>query len=148
VVAAGVGAPGAFEQIAHHPLVGRRRQPGLPMKEPDRRGPRAQGLRGRAAVAQVAQEGCDERRVRAQGLEAEPVGVGGELPPARVVGPPGVGGGGAGDELARRGDSARDVRGGGGRNVDHAASDSRGGRARPVVLINPLTVGYQLASTV
>jgi hypothetical protein len=44
------------------------------------------------------QEGCDEGRVRAQGFEAEGVGVGGELPPAGVVGPAGVLGGGAGDE--------------------------------------------------
>jgi hypothetical protein len=44
------------------------------------------------------QEGRDEGRVRAQGFEAEGVGVGGELPPAGVVGPAGVLGGGAGDE--------------------------------------------------
>jgi hypothetical protein len=138
VVAAGVCAPGAFEQIAHDPLVGRRRQPGLPMKESDRRGPRAQGLGRGAAVSQVAQEGRDQRGVRAQGLEAQALGVGGELPPAGLVGPAGVFGGGAGDEFAGGGDGAGDVWGGGGRNVDHAGSHSSGGRASPVVLIKPL----------
>jgi hypothetical protein len=98
VVAAGVLAAGTLEQIAHHPLIGRRRQSGLPVKEPDRRRPRAQGLGRGSALAQVAQEGRDEGRVRAQGLEAEALSVGGELPPASVVGPAGVLGGRAGDE--------------------------------------------------
>jgi hypothetical protein len=63
VIAAGVFPAGALEQIAHHPLVGRRRQSGRAMKESDRHRPRAEGLRGRPAVTQVAQEGRDERRV-------------------------------------------------------------------------------------
>jgi hypothetical protein len=108
VVAAGVFAPGALEQIAHHPPVGRRREAGCPVKEPDRRRPRAQGLGGRAAVAQRPQEGRDERRVRAERFKAERLGVGGELPPARLVAAAGVRGGGAGDEVAGGGDGAGD----------------------------------------
>jgi hypothetical protein len=48
------------------------------MKEPDRRRSRAQGLRRRAAVAQMAQEGRDQGRVRAKWLEPEALGMGGD----------------------------------------------------------------------
>jgi hypothetical protein len=44
MIATGVFAPGALEQIPDHALVGRRREPRFPMKEPDRRRPRAEGL--------------------------------------------------------------------------------------------------------
>jgi hypothetical protein len=51
------------------------------VKEPDRRRPRAERLSRGAAVAEVAQEGRDEGRVRPQWLQSEALGVGGELPP-------------------------------------------------------------------
>jgi hypothetical protein len=146
VVAPGVFPAGALEQIADHALVGRRRQSRLPVKESDRRRPRVQGLGGRAAVAQRPQEGRDEGRVRPKGFQTEGVGVDGELPPAGLVGSARVLGGGAGDELARGGDGAGDMRGGGGRNVDHAGSHSSGGRASPVVVIKPLNFCYQLSA--
>jgi hypothetical protein len=85
-----------------------------------RRGPRAQGLGRGATVAQVAEEGRHEGRVCPQRLKPQALGMGAELPPARVVGPAGVRGDGAGDELAGGGDGPRDVRRGGGRNVNHA----------------------------
>jgi hypothetical protein len=44
VVAAGVFPTGALEQIADHPLVGRRRESRRAMKEPDCCRPRAQRL--------------------------------------------------------------------------------------------------------
>jgi len=37
VIATGIFAAGAIEKIALHPLIGRRCQSGLPVKEPDRR---------------------------------------------------------------------------------------------------------------
>jgi hypothetical protein len=64
VVVAGVFTAGALEQIADHSLIGRRGQSRGAVKESDRRRPRAEGLRGRAAVAQRPQEGRDEGRVR------------------------------------------------------------------------------------
>ena len=66
MIAAGVFAPSPLEQIADHALVGRRYQAGGAVKEPDRRGPRAEGLGLGAAVAQVAKEGRDEGRMRPQ----------------------------------------------------------------------------------
>ena len=108
------------------------------MKEPDRRGPRAKGPRGHAAIAEEAQEGRDKRRMRPQRLESQALGVGGELPPACFVAAPGILGGSAGDQFTGGGDGARDVRGGGGRNVDHAGGHSGRPKAVPVVLINPV----------
>jgi hypothetical protein len=108
VIAAGVFAPGALEQVADHPLVGRRRQPPLEMKEPDGRCPRAERLGRCAAVAQRSQERRDERRMGPKGFLPEAVGVRLELPPARLIRPLGVGRFGAGDEAAGGGDRTRD----------------------------------------
>jgi len=84
--------------------------------------------------------------VRAKRLKPEALGVGGELPPPRFVAAAAVLRGRAGDEFAGGGDGARDVRGGRGRNVDHAQRSSAGGRARTVVLIKPLTGRYRLSA--
>jgi hypothetical protein len=108
MVAAGIGAPSALEQIADHAVVGRGRESRFPMKEPDRRRPRPEGLRRCAAGAQVAQEGRDDGRMGPQGFAPEGFRVVSELPPAGGVAAPGIFGGGAGDERARGRDGPRD----------------------------------------
>lgn len=138
MIAAGVFAPGAFEQVADDPMLGRRREPRRAVKEPDRRRSRAKGLRRRPALAQVAQEGRDECRMRPERFESKALGVGGELSPAGRVAAPSILGGRPGDEFAGGGDSARDGWGGGGRNVNHAGGHSGQGERVPVVLIFPL----------
>ena len=55
------------------------------MKEPDRRCSRAQGLGRGPAVAQVAEEGRDQGRMRPERLEAQALAVGAELPPPRLI---------------------------------------------------------------
>jgi hypothetical protein len=55
------------------------------VKEPDRRRSRAQGLGRGPAVAQVAEEGRDQGRMRPERLEAQALAVGAELPPPRLI---------------------------------------------------------------
>lgn len=106
------------------------------MKEPDRRRARAQGLGIRAAVAEIAQEGRGKRRVCPERLEAEALGVGGELPPAGGVGAAGVLGSGAGDEFAGGGDDPRDARSPeGGTSITLGNSGRR--KLAPAVVITP-----------
>lgn len=110
MIAAGIGAPSAIEEIADDPVVGRRREPRFPVIEPDRHRSRAERLGRGVTIAEVAQEGSDERRVRPERLQVEAARVGGELPPAGGVAAARVLGGRAGDEFAGGYDGARDGR--------------------------------------
>jgi hypothetical protein len=104
VVAAGVFAACALEQIAHHPLIGRRRQSGRAVKEPDRRRARTEGLGRCAAVAQRPQESSDQCRVCPKRLQSQALGMGGELPPSRFIAAASVLGRRAGDEFPGSGE--------------------------------------------